>query len=249
MKTDQVFDLTDAHSQALKQMVFLWIEAEAGAPGMPGYRPIFNYTDLNHYTDLGRTLGIETDPASFSPAEQKRVEDFHVSLGTALEIALSVTPLSPGDYSYPNYFAGFQDPSVIEPFMPPKFIPWDDHSSEYEAVPVPQGPTISFHLTDQHLTLARALRVDWGGFNSYTGINFKRPYGDMTYIELDMAALLGIPLPSSEAQGKSDFTEEQLRVFHQLHTDMLYVVPLILWNSSLPSGRYTLHDDRWILNP
>jgi hypothetical protein len=92
--------------------------------------------------------------------------------------------------------------------------------------------------------LLRALRIDWREPNSLVGINFKRPYGDMTYFELDMAGILGVPITRDEDQQPS-FSEEQVSYFHRLHTEMLFALPVLLRHGALSSGLYQLSDGVW----
>ena len=68
----------------------------------------------------------------------------------------------------------------------------------------------TFTVTSEHLKLLRALR--WEGLM----VNAKRPYGDMTYFELDMADVLGEPsvqeadgqLPAAQAERLGRLHEE-----------------------------------------
>jgi hypothetical protein len=63
-----------------------------------------------------------------------------------------------------------------------------------------------FRFTSQHRRLLRALRLEWpdigimevvaGPGYPAPAVNFKRPFGDMTAFEIDMASVLGLPRPS-----------------------------------------------------
>jgi hypothetical protein len=227
------------------------MDAEGGAPWMFGYSPTFHYDDddedlspydvLDRNSDLCRILGLEGDPAGLSAEQQKQLDDLHESMGTALEIALESVQLPAGEYHYANYFQQFQYPDLSS-FMPPLFDTWELHSA-YKHMPVPQGDNITFQLTDAHVKLLPQIRVDWYEPEFYTGINFKRPYGDMTYFELDMAAILEIPV-LRDAQNQPQFSDEQRRTFHTLHTDMLFVLPR---QGKISAGHYQVVDDRWSL--
>lgn len=247
----QSFDLTDDHLKVLREMVFLWIDVEGGAPGMFGYSPTFHddesrnpYDALDRYTDLCRILAIDADPAALSQSQQQQLDDLHVSMGVVLQLALHTARLEPGTYHYDNYFRQFQHPD-LSAFMPPLFDTWEQYSA-YKHMPVPTGNTVSFQLTDAHLKLVRGLRVDWNQPQTYTGINFKRPYGDMTYFELDMAAILGIPVPYN-AQKQVSFSDDQRRHFHTLHTGMLFALPVLLRHGAISAGHYQMGDDGWVL--
>jgi hypothetical protein len=252
--TNEAFELTDQHLKVLREMVFLWVDAEGGGPWMFGYSPTFHYSDddedlvpydvIDRHTDLCRILGLDGDPAALSETQLKQLDDLHESMGVALEIGLETAQLQPGEYPYGNYFQKFQFPDLSS-FMPPLFDTWERYSA-YKHMPVPQGDSITFQLTDEHLKLLRKLRVDWNQPQSYTGINFKRPYGDMTYFELDLAAILGITVPYDEHK-EVHFSDEQRSYFHTLHTDMLFALPVLLRQGKISAGRYQIVDGDWAL--
>jgi hypothetical protein len=244
---EQAFDLTDNHLKVLREMIFLWVIAEGGAPGMFGYSPAFHDHEdgnpyirlLDRHRDLSRIIGLDADPTALSEAQQKELDALHESMGTALEIALETAQLAAGEHHYPNYFQQFELPG-LSALMPPLFDTWERYG-EYRQMPAPKADQITFQLTDDHLKLLRHIRVDWNPPEGYTGINFKRPYGDMTYFELDMAAILGIPASADE------FSDDQRRIFHTLHTDMLFALPVLLRLGKISTGHYQVVDDKWSL--
>jgi hypothetical protein len=218
---------------------------------MFGYSPTFHddesrdpYDALDRYTDLCRILAFNADPAVLSESQRQQLDALHGSMGAALEIALQTARLEPGTYAYSNYFRQFGHPDLSS-LMPPLFDTWERYAA-YKHMPVPAGDTISFQLTDEHLKLLRHLRVDWYQPQTYTGINFKRPYGDMTYFELDMSAILGIPVPYDE-QKQIAFSDEQRHHFHTLHTDMLFALPVLLRNGVITPGHYQMGGGGWAL--
>jgi hypothetical protein len=46
-------------------------------------------------------------------------------------------------------------------------------------------------------------------------------------------------------QDQPIFTDDQLRHFHSLHTDMLYALPALLRHGQLSGGRYHRTDTIW----
>jgi hypothetical protein len=257
----QTFHLTMDHLHALREMIFVWVDLEAGAPGMWGYGPtthrdavgteIEPYTPLGIQIDLCRILGLEEDPFHLGTETQERLDQFHASMGTALEIALDAAEIVPGDYTYPNFFALMPHPDV-EHLMPyhievvlPDLFEDTEFAFEGDHVPVPTGEMIAFHLTADHVRLLRALRVDWSQRNGYVGIELKRPYGDMTYFEIDMADILGIPF-ARDSGNEPNFTKEQRIYLNALHNDMLFAVPTLLRNGTLRPGQYQIERDVWV---
>src|SRR6185503_3557899 len=62
------------------------------------------------------------------------------------------------------------------------------------ANPLASQPEIPFELTPAHVKLLKHARWEGGApMAGWLGLNPKRPFGDMTYFELDMAAILGEP--------------------------------------------------------
>lgn len=215
--TEQPFTLTDDHLKLLREMVFIWMDAgENGVPFFYGYSTNCHeaddlpYQPQDRHTDMARILNVD-------PSDQAGLDQTHQQMGQALETFLEQATLAPGDYTFPNKFKQFP-PSLRAFIMPALFNSWERYG-EWRKMPAPTEDTITFHLTDEHLKLLRALRVRWR--DGYEGIWEKRPYGDMTYFELDMAEILGIA-------HDDEFTEDQLSYFHQLHTDMLNALPVFL---------------------
>jgi hypothetical protein len=241
--------LTEDQLRLLPEMTFVWVDLEAGGPAFLGYSPTFHdgddvapYSIDDRRADLCRILALDVDASRLSAELEQKLDTLHVSMGSALEIALDAARLTPGAYSYANYFAKIASP-VLEMLMPP-WLDGEEFSSEHAYMPVPTGDTITFELTAEHLRLLRALRVDWLERNSLAGINFKRPYGDMTYFELDMADILGVPVHRDEQQ-QPLFSDEQLRYFHRLHAEMLFALPVLLRHGTLGAGLYQMVDGVW----
>jgi hypothetical protein len=231
------FDLTSDHLKLLRELVVVWLEAEAGAPAVYSLEP---YGSEDIYADMLRILDLKSD-TSPSNEQKARLDTLQGEMEQAFEIFLQEASLPPSEYSYPNYHRKYAD------LMPPQFRTWERYG-EWKLLPVPAGDMIVFSFRDEHLKLLRAAN---GGLvkDVGLGIDFKRPYGEMTTIELDMAAILGIPVPYDE-QHNVNFSDEQQEHFHQLHTDMVFALPVFLRHGQLAPGHY--HRDRsygrpWVL--
>lgn len=55
----------------------------------------------------------------------------------------------------------------------------------------------------------------------------KRPYGDMTYFFIDMAAALGRPI-TRDRDGHPDFSAQEKKDYQRLHGEMLWAVAAFL---------------------
>jgi hypothetical protein len=249
MTPEHTLTLTEEQLRLLPEMTFVWVDLEAGGPAFLGYSPTFHddentvpYSVHDRRADLCLLLALDVDVSSLSPEVEQELDALHASMGSVLEVALDATQLTPGTYSYPNYFAQLASPA-LEWLMPPQFE-GEGSSPEHAYWPVPTGDTITFELTAEHVRLLRALRIDWREPNSLVGINFKRPYGDMTYFELDMADILGVPISRDEHQQPS-FSNEQIAYFDRLHAEMLFALPVLLRHGAPSSGPYQLVDGVW----
>ena len=106
-------------------------------------------------------------------------------------------------------------------------------------------------VTEAHLKLLRAMNtgvIDDGGFDIGVEIHVKRPYGDMTCIEIDMAAILEIEPegpPRQDYPSMREFTEAQLHMFDALHEQMQPVLHVFLQHATLTPGRFVRRHQRW----
>ncbi len=239
-----VFELTEQHLKLLRAVVFFWAEGgDNGVPMFYGYSTTDHsggdldnlpYLLLDRYTDMARILGLPLDPNHLSPDEQAQLDNLHEELGQALEVFLVNAQLTPGEYIYPNWLK-----QVSNPMLPALFRTWERYG-QWRTMPPPVEDTLTVPVTEDHLNLLRVLRIRWDkNFYSYYGVWEKRPYGDMTTPELDMATTLGISKVESGGN-ELGFTEDQMRYFYQLHTDMLYVLPVFLHYGQLAPGHYSL---------
>jgi len=103
---------------------------------------------------------------------------------------------------------------------------------------------VTIAVTEAHLKLLRAANthlVDNGGRDVGVEIDPKRPYGDMSYFQLDMARILGVVAdgsPRADYPGLRDFSAPQLHGLNELHEQMEPVLQVFLQHAQLAPGRF-----------
>jgi len=103
---------------------------------------------------------------------------------------------------------------------------------------------VSFKMTEQHLKLLENLNVKWQKYLNALVTDPKRPYGDMTYFELDMADILEIPL-EKDSKGQRQISAEQQKLFDQLFTDLPRSLRVFLKNATLSPGKFCRKPAGW----
>ena len=136
-------------------------------------------------------------------------------LSQALAQFMQRAKLPPGRYSYPNPLAG----RGLELMLPPP------------VADLGHRQTVDFEFTAHHDRLLRHLQ--WRGLL----VDPKRPYGDMTYFELDMARILGDTVARG-ADGAPALTEQQTRRYERLHAQMISALQVFLREAQLAPGQY-----------
>lgn len=189
-----MFKLTPAHLQLLRHSVVLWSPVESGAPGAV-ISPLMvedegKLSDAA-YADIAKRAGLpKVDKAQIDQLIQEMPEAF--------DQLLEHGHLAPGTYHYDNPLAA---------------IPWSAQTLPSELANLATDKVVTFQLTERHLKLLR--KAQWGMMM----MNPKRPYGDMTAFERDMADILGEPL-------------DEKRLW-KLHTEMLPALQIYLQNAKL----------------
>lgn len=182
--------LTHQHLQLIRQLRVIWLPIESGAPGIDPMQPL-----------LGDLLGLE--------AAQQILQTRDADLATKLlaEVCLWVpeftasATLAPGSYALPTGFDG-------------------------------KAQNEKFEFRAEHLTLLQAAlwrKVDDSNVADVLAdedssqplwpmpyIDGKRPYGDRSYYQIDMAELLGQPY-AKDAQGRYILPPEKDEALKQLH--------------------------------
>jgi hypothetical protein len=108
-------------------------------------------------------------------------------------------------------------------------------------------------VTDEHLKLLRNIEIRWpssseceerleDGAYPAAAADPKRPYGDFTYIEVDVARILGCLPPPPEGDDPAVFTPEPALARHlqRLHWQMLGAMQAFVENAEIAPGVYAL---------
>lgn len=88
-------------------------------------------------------------------------------------------------------------------------------------------------VTPEHIRLLQ--RANWRSFV----IDCKRPYGDFTHFEVDMATLLGVPV-THNAKGEAEIGDDQEARMDTLHSELLFVLQAYIRYARLGAGRYVV---------
>jgi hypothetical protein len=145
------------------------------------------------------------------------------------EVLIQLGELEPGRFEYESTLD--PDDLAAQPFV---------QHRRAEVV----GNRVTIQVTDAHLKLLRAADtnlVDNGGRDIGVEIDPKRPYGDMTYFEIDMARILGISAegpPRADHPELREFSEPQLQRFRELHEQMEPVLQVFLQHAQLAPGHF-----------
>lgn len=91
----------------------------------------------------------------------------------------------------------------------------------------------AFDVTAEHIRLLQ--HANWRTFM----IDCKRPYGDFTHYEVDMADILGVPV-SKDAKGHAQIGKDAEKRMDALHTDMLFALQAYIRFARLSPGRYVV---------
>lgn len=91
----------------------------------------------------------------------------------------------------------------------------------------------AFDVTAEHIRLLQ--HANWRTFM----IDCKRPYGDFTHYQIDMADILGLPV-SKDAKGHAQIGKDAEQRMDALHADMLYALQAYIRFARLSPGRYVV---------
>jgi hypothetical protein len=190
----------------LRQAAVAWFDVEAGGVALL-VSPLL-LDDPAHPTDAARAdVAARAGLTIASPptaADRARVDALLAELPAALERFVARATLAPGTYRVADR------------------LPADPSQPRAERA---EPEEIAF--TAEHAKLLKALR--WDGLFS----NFKRPYGDMTYYAIDMAAVLGEPA-RQDGKGRAVFTQAEEARYDRLHREMRPALQVFLENAALP---------------
>jgi hypothetical protein len=195
-----------AQVRLLRQAAVVWLDVEAGGPAVL-VSPLL-LDDPDHPTDAARVdLASRAGLAVSSPlraADRGRVDALLAELPAALADFVQRATLAPGTYAYADR------------------MPSDPSAPRAERA---EPETLAF--TAEHRKLLKALR--WQGMST----NPKRPYGDMTSYELDMADVLGESV-TRDSKGQPVLTQAQAARYQRLHREMRQALQVFLERAALP---------------
>jgi hypothetical protein len=209
--------ITSKHVQALRKLRFAWNTIfESGGPIVDPWSP---YGSENMAADLGPILGTRDKVA---------IGRFHREVSSLLIWALRNGELVVGDY-----WLAHLDNASMERRLRRELARYPGVPRERVEAIVAELPRLDpdgrFRFTDQHRRLLHELRLEWPDWQTisivadYVGmhlpgsgypapaVHFKRPFGDMSAFEIDMAAILGLPnAPGEDVPGRVGGTIDPL---------------------------------------
>jgi hypothetical protein len=225
------FEITPLHLVLLRQMRFAWDGAERGAPMLDPEQP-YGRTDL-----LAQLSEI------FATDDADSLARRHVEMFFVLARALKHGGLERGRYTLHNIGAD----DVREAM---RGYGGDNGVPDADLGLVGDG---SVTVTDEHLALLRNIEIRWPsqgeceerierGTYPAAAADPKRPYGDYTYIEVDMARILGCLPPPTDGDEPAVFEPEPALAarLQRLHWQMLGAMQAFVENAEMKFGVYDL---------
>ncbi|MGV0805909.1 hypothetical protein [Mycolicibacterium setense] len=223
---DGSFEITPRHIDLLRQMRFGWDGAERGAPMLDPKQP-YGRPDL--LKQLGETFETDDD----ADLARRHVEMFFV-----LSRALKHGALEPGRHPLRNISA-----DDVRRAMRGYGVTDTDLGLDADG---------QVAITADHLQLLRDIDIRWpstsdcedrfaaGEYPAAAG-DPKRPYGDFTFIEVDMARILGV-LPPADDTGVFEPSPELADRLQRLHWQMLVAMQVFAEQADLAPGVYRLYE-------
>jgi len=213
----ETFTLTDAHLQLIRSSIVAWAPIEAGAPAVL-CSPLLVTEDSEHpsaalYADVAARAGLKLSSPP-SDADRRRIDELMRELPQALAQLVQRASLQPGTYSYRNPLVG-----SLQGARAPD-------GAEGKA-----AESVTFDYTPDHAKLLR--HANWRGLF----MDPKRPYGEMTFFELDMAEILGESVPRAQ-DGAPSFAPGQQERYDRLHAQMLEALQVFLVHARMRPGAY-----------
>ncbi|WP_232629712.1 hypothetical protein [Methylobacterium sp. Leaf118] len=210
------FELTLERIALIRRMVVAWNGTEAGAPMI---HPDAPYGSPDRDDDIANVTG-----------DDEGTEEEHRALGDALAVFLQSAVLKPGRYQYHNPLAKLEPSGTFDVFR-------DDATGE-----TPEH--ITFEITEEHLRLLPRLSLEWNEDEGVPAVDPKRPYGQMTWYTVEMAAHLGEP-PPKDADGRAILSDAEEERLMRLHREMQPAMQIFLRYADLGPGFFRLGAAGW----
>lgn len=216
------FALTEAHVALIRRIRLNWNGAEAGAPEVDLHQP---YRGGRAVDLLDGLLGAESDDI-----ERAR---FLVAMPAALTAFCQTARIAPGRYVLENIDrvqvdqAAGGDDGIAALFAIGRDMGVEIGADEIALIRALQWRAA--HADDAEMTLERG---DVAG----PTVDPKRPFGDMTFYQLDIHRVLGWPVERRNDKGYIELSEEQIERGQALHFRMLGALQAFLEAATLPEG-------------
>jgi hypothetical protein len=208
------------HLAAIRKLRFSWDNlVENGGPTVD---PLAPYGSRDMTGDLASIIGT---------SDIKSVAAFHIEVARALCWALENADLPEGRYPLAHL-----DNATLEAAMMRGTERLSAAQIAQIRSEIPRlDPDRSFVFTAAHRALLKHLRFGWpqpslmfprNGGMVVPAVNFKRPFGDMTAFDIDMAEILGLPRPPDN--GKFD------PAMWRLYTEMWPALQVFVEHARIP---------------
>lgn len=220
----RALEVTERHVGLIRRMRFLWDGTEVGAPMLDPERP---YGERDLFGQIEEVFGDADEAGQLAR---------HVEMMIAFNHFIHNARLAPGDYAASNVTIE----EIREQFAGYGAVTDDDLGI---------GADGRFRFTQEHAMLLKRLSVEWSnahdnedrlddGQYPALAVDPKRPYGDMTYFQVDMAQALGV-LPPPPADGRPARLPDDLEArLGRVHWQMLGAVQVFVENAAFEPGAY-----------
>ena len=205
----------DPQLKTLRQMMPYWDRAESG-----GIVLLAEPRGTDARVPYRILAGLPADGSNDTHLEEK----WRAALPSLIEKLnrfFQAGHLEPGTYTFPNPYypliqnGKFKGPSIAL-----------NSDGEKPVIAIPQTEKVTFTVTPEHLKLLRHMNTR--NYGAYIEImDPKRPYGDMTYIFIDMAAALGQQV-IRDGKGQPELSANEIENYERLHGEMLWAVAVFL---------------------
>jgi hypothetical protein len=209
------------HLQAIRKLHFVWDNSvESGGPIVDYLAP---YGHAAMEDDLGPIIGTR---------DKMAVAAFNVEVSRALSWALENGELPEGRYAMAHLDNAIIERTYLDGVAENEKLTATQKEQFRSEVPH-LDPDRSFYFTKDHLLLLRHLRFglrppkgSWSFHsNPVPTVNFKRPFGDMSAFDIDMAEILGLPRPEGQ-----DFDP----ALWKLYVEMLPALQVFVEHAQIP---------------
>ncbi|QPF81988.1 hypothetical protein IC762_19535 [Bradyrhizobium genosp. L] len=189
---DPALSVTPQHIEALRKLQFAWnTRIESGGPEVD---PLTPYGSPDLAADLSAIIGSN---------DRAAIARFHREVSALLIWALHNCDLAEGRYRLAHL-----DNAAMEQRLRRDLTGLPEARINAVMAELPRlAPDGMFDFTRRHLLLLHEMRFEWpdsdvmwivaGTGYPVPAIHFKRPFGDMTAFEIDMAAIVGLPRPDT----------------------------------------------------